>query len=108
MSHPVERVVCRKCGWRGRRAYLGADACDCVDPCSCPRYAPCPCGWRVVRSERGRGRPRKLADDKVLARWPEVVAGTISRRRLAVELSVTVPTLMAAAERLGLVVRSDP
>lgn len=108
MSHPVERVVCRKCGWRGRRAYYGADACNCYEPCSCPRYGPCPCGGRVDRSERGRGRPRKLDDDAVLSRWPEVLAGSISRRRLAVELSVTVPTLMAAAERLGLVVRSAP
>ena len=108
MNHPIERVVCRKCGWRGRRAYLGSDACECLEPCSCPRYAPCDCGGRVDRSERGRGRPRKLDDDAIIARWPEVVAGTISRRRLALELSVTVPTLMAAVERLGLVVRSAP
>lgn len=106
MSHPVERVVCRECGWRGRRAHLGADACECLEPCSCPRYAPCGCGGQVDRP--GRGRPRKLDDAIILERWPDVVAGTISRRRLAYELSVTLPTLRAAAERLGLVVGSTP
>lgn len=96
-----ERVICRSCGARARRRRTGSQ-CECLEPCDCPRYGLCRCGGRMDRVA-GRGRPRKLEDGELERRWPEVLAGTISRRQLAAELGVNPVTLSAAAQRRGLV-----
>ena len=101
----AEGVVCRSCGARARRVFMGA--CECLDPCGCPRYGACACGGRMDRNPAGRGRPRKLDDAELQHRWPEVCDGRVSLRQLAEELGVTRQTISSSARRLGLV-RSAP
>ena len=66
----ADGVVCRACGARARRVFSGA--CECLDPCDCPRYGLCSCGGRMDRNPAGRGRPLKLDDVDLHWRWPEV------------------------------------